>query len=272
MGRPFSFTFVLQYKHMRHRWAPAFTIIELVIVVTVLGILIGIVAISYSGFREEALATAAQNDLNTVISTMERELQQNNTFPSSFPADLRTSEGVSLTLIEVGETPFYTNLSTVQNGVLLSQICDDLIDEGKGNGFSQAGDIRDYITGCDQWNHDSMQITGWHTEQWDIPVQKQTLIDYGTDFTTNSTWDIDEERVTEEFYLELVSRFEAQGGTFPIESFWDDWANSGNGGVILQPLDTNPITKKHYCAEARVVDTALVWHVTQTKKIEEGGC
>lgn len=257
---------------MRNRWATAFTIVELIIAIVAVAILATIALIGYNGATKLALSGAAQSDLQNISTIMERTLQKTGTFPETLPDDFAPTQRVIVTLVESGRIPFYTHLSSVQSGVLLAQICEDLIAAGYGKGTSQGGQARDYITGCGNWNHDSMQITGWDSKVWPTPVAKQPLIDYGAAFTAPA-WDIDQERVMEEFYRLLVVRYEQQGGAFPITSFWDYWATPTNGGVTQQPLDPNAPTKPYFCAEATVDGhPELVWHVTQKNDVKPGGC
>lgn len=257
---------------MHHRWAPAFTIVEILIIVTVIAIIASIAVVSYTGLTKLAISTAAQSDLKNVSTTMERALQKTGTFPETLPEEFTPSKNIAVTLVHSGAVPYYANLSTVQSGVLMAQICQELIDGGYGKGVSQGGQVRDYITGCGNWNHNSMQITGWDSKVWPTPVAKQPLIDYGANFTA-AAWDIDQERVMEEFYRLLVERYEQQGGAFPVTSFWDYWATSNNGGVMQQPLDPNAPRKPYFCAEATPTNhPELVWHITEKGKIKLGGC
>lgn len=258
---------------MNTRWAPGFTIVELIIVVAVIAILATITIVGYNGATKLALSTAAKNDLQNVSIAMTQELRAHAAYPAQLPDAVRASNRIILTLVSTGALPYYNNLSSVQGGMLLAKACQDLIDQGYGKGTSQGGQARDYITGCGNWNHDSMQVTGWDSKVWPVPVQKQALLDYGTNFHTSSTWDIDQDRVMESFYTQMVARFEQMGGSFPVTSFWDSWATPSNGGVMAQPLDANAPTKPYYCAEATVDGQPdLIWHISESNKIESGSC
>ncbi len=257
---------------MQNRWAPAFTIVELIITIVVIAVLVTISIVGYNGVTKLALSTAAKNDLQNVSTAMQRSLQKTGAYPQNLPDEFTATNRIDVSLISAGALPFYETMTPVQSGVLMSQVCQDLIDGGFGKGVSQSGQARDYITGCGNWNDDSMQITGWDSKVWPTPVQKQPLIDYGANFTA-SAWDIDQERVMEEFYRLLVERYEQMGGQFPVTSFWDYWATPTNGGVMQQPLDPNAPTKDHFCAEAQIPQyPELIWHVTENGKILAGGC
>lgn len=258
---------------MNKRWVSAFTVVELLIIIFVVGILVAVSILGYNGIRKTTMTKVAQSDLNLVATEMQRTYHTSGAYPNSLPEAVTASDGISLTIVSSGALPFYQNLSAVQNGTLLSQICADLIAEGKGKGVSQGGQSRDYITGCGNWNHNSMQVTGWNSKVWNTPVGAQTLIDYGAQFTASSSWDSDQERVMEEFYSLLVERLLQEGGTFPVTSFWDYWATPSNGGVQQQPLEANPLMKPYYCVESRANGyTDIIWHVTETSRIESGTC
>ncbi len=259
---------------MIKRWAPAFTIVELIIVIVVLAILATMSVVGYNGIRKTATTRAAQSDLSHVASEMQREQLKTKSYPTALPDSINPTKDISLTLVKSGEAPFYTNLSAVQNGVLLSQICQELIDEGVGKGVDQGGTTRDYISACGNWNHDSMQFTAWDTKKWDTPVTSQQLLNYADTYSvSNSFHKAAQEKAVKTFYRELVSRQLQYGGTYPITSFWDFWATPTNGGVQLQPLATNPQTKPYYCVEAQAIyDASIVWHVSEDTKIRPGKC
>lgn len=259
---------------MKIRWARGFTIVELIIVISSIAIIASLFIIGYNSVQKSALAAAAQSDLHAVSGTMEIERQRTGSYPATMPANIKASNNkLTLTLEKSGEMPFYTGLSTVQNGVLLSQICTDLINDGVGQGVDQGGTTRDYITGCGNWNDDSMQVTGWDTRVWNTPVTRNQLTNYATNYTVSDNFHKQaQETAVKAFYNGLVDRLEAQGGSFPVASFWDYWATPSNGGVMLQPLTSNPQTKPYFCAESSVNNTNSIWHITQENRIRSGGC
>ena len=250
-----------------------FSIVELLIVIVVIAIIASLTMVTYRGVTKSAAARAAQSDLDQVATEMQKALIKTGEYPTTLPTKVEVSEPVELTMESSGEIPLYSIDSPVQNGVLLSQICQDLIDEGAGKAVNQGGDLTDYITGCGNWNHDSMQVTGWNSRVWDTPVTKEQLLTYGNSFTTNDNWNKAQENVVRTFYNSLVSRLVQQGGNFPVTSFWDSWATPTNGGVQQDPLETDPRTVPYYCVEARGIDYPdVIWHVTEISKITNGPC
>ncbi len=258
---------------MINRWAPAFTIVELIITVAVLAILAAVTTVGYNGISKAANVRAAQSDLKNVDTEMQRTFVKTGDYPSTIPSTVQSSRDITLKLVKSGELPFYDNVSAVQNGVLLSQICQNLVDEGIGRGVNQGGTDTPYITGCGNWNYGSMQVTGWNSRVWNTPVTSEQLLTYANNFTTGDSWNKIQETVVKNFFNQLVTRQTQQGGTFPVNSFWDYWATPTNGGVMMQPLPTNPKTKPFYCVEARVNNRQdVLWHVSENSKLETGAC
>jgi type II secretory pathway pseudopilin PulG len=259
---------------MKNRWASAFTVVEILIIVTVIGILAATTVVSYNTIQSRARVSAAQSDLAKIATLMQRTYQQTGSYPQALPSEIQASnDRVTLTLSDSGEYIIYSGLTPIQNGVLFSRICEDLLAEGVGKGVDQGGTTRDYISGCGNWNDDSMQVTGWDTRTWPTPVTEAQLTNYATTYTVSSTFHKQaQETAVKNFYNELVARMNQQGGVFPITSFWDYWAAPGNGGVAYQSIEANGQRSPFYCAQASTNDGADLWHVDQTSKVSEGPC
>ena len=262
---------------MNKRWAHSqqsgFTVVELIIVIFVIAVLVALSVVAYNGVQRSSAERAVQSDLHMATSEMERALQQNgSTYPTTLPTSITSSPNITLTLKQSGTMNRYNNLTAVQNGMLLGQICQNLVDEGVGKGVDKGGVTKDYITGCGNWNHDSMQFTGWNTKVFSTPVSATALTSYADAFTTNDTYNKAQETVVKTFYSQLVDRLVRQGGSFPVTSFWDYWATSSNGGVMQQPLGT-PTLLPYYCIEAtstRYPD--VIWHITEDLKLNKNSC
>lgn len=258
---------------MNRRVESAFSLVELIVVIAVIGVLSGIGIYSFGQIQVTAATRALQSDLRNTNTGMQLALINDGTFPDEIPEEVRESDGTNLTVTDATSKIRYDNLSPVQNGVLLASICAELIAEGAGQGVNQGGDTEDYLTGCGNWNDDGMQITGWQSRNYSTPLAKNTLTNYADNFTVNGEWNkAAQEGAVKYFYGELVDRFEDRGGEFPITSFWDYWANESNGGVMFQPLPTDVRETPYYCVEAAHDRFDLIWHTTSDQQILEGPC
>lgn len=74
----------------------AFTIVELIVVITVIGILASIAIVGYGDWRKRTTITQLNSDLNGAASAMENYSNFNNTYPAAIPTTFKSSKGVSL--------------------------------------------------------------------------------------------------------------------------------------------------------------------------------
>jgi len=85
----------------------AFTVIELLIVIVVIGIIASVVLVSYSNISSRANASALQTDLNSAGKQLETFRQTNSSYPTSLiSANIKASNGSNLT--------YYTTTNNTQ--------------------------------------------------------------------------------------------------------------------------------------------------------------
>jgi len=84
-----------------------FTIIEMVVVISVVGILATITVVGYGSWRHSAMTTSVKSDLNGVIAAMENARMFNNGYPTTLPSTFTASENVSLSMYAGGTTTTY---------------------------------------------------------------------------------------------------------------------------------------------------------------------
>lgn len=73
-----------------------FTIIELVVVISIIGILAAISIVSYSSWKQKTTIAQLKSDLNGAVSALENSRTFNNTYPSTVPSTFVPSSGVTI--------------------------------------------------------------------------------------------------------------------------------------------------------------------------------
>lgn len=91
------------------------------VAIAVVGILAGIVALSYSGWRTETMKTTMKNDLLSLASAMEDRRNFTNKYPTSFPSGFTPTTGNILQLVGVTDTYYCVDVyNTDAPSVVLS--------------------------------------------------------------------------------------------------------------------------------------------------------
>jgi len=90
-----------------------FTLVELIIVLTVIAIILAVVLPSFRGMRQEANMSRAQQELNTLKTAVTSYFRNNNAYPANVHAALTGASPRIITSIL--EDPFKTDASTTPN-------------------------------------------------------------------------------------------------------------------------------------------------------------
>ena len=103
------------------RYFKAFTIVELLIVITVLGILAGIGFVSYGSWRQSTTVTQLKSDLKMAATAMENDRNFNNTYNARISnlANFKASSGV---MVSGGSGDGKTFCLEATNGVITYHI------------------------------------------------------------------------------------------------------------------------------------------------------
>ena len=263
---------------MKQRWAPydkqrGFTLVELLIVIVVIGILAALIIVAYNGVQHKAAESTVKSDLANAARQMGIVHIDNDAYPDVLPTTVKTSPGVKLELIK--RLGGYSGLTNVQNGVLFQTICQQLISEGYGTGTNMGGGVEQYVTGCNVYNKNAMQINGWNAHDFSTPVSAGTVSGWVNSNVSSDAWRPNKKTVVMAFATELDTRFQALGGVFPVSLFWDSWATSTNGGVQYQALGTPaaPSDPSNFCVEGtNLTYSDIKLHVTQDGIPQTGVC
>ena len=74
-----------------------FTIVELAIIITVIGILAGITVIGYGNWQDSVAKDAVESDLQMVATAMENAKNFSQGYPTSIPSTFKGSPNVTIT-------------------------------------------------------------------------------------------------------------------------------------------------------------------------------
>lgn len=263
----------------RHK--KGFTLVELLIVVAVLAILAAIGMVAYQNSQKRAALATVFKDLKSASEQLGLSYVRS---PSSFSSldsisgDMQSSRDVMLRLVTGYTGPYYENLTPVQNGVLFYEICEELIADPTYSEIHSAdgAQTQNVTTRCtDDIGDNVLQITGWYTKKWNTPVTREAIQAFMNGIPYDDWW-IDKQEVVRGFYSELIQRFEARGGSFPITSFWEPDANQW-WGVPREdlPSPSPPVASRNgnFCVEAyHATYPDDVYRITHDDVIKEGPC
>lgn len=83
-----------------------FTIVELLTIIVVLGILLGIIFLSYGAWRQKTAETEVKNDLKSLATSMEDARNFQNAYPVTIPSSFTASPNVTVTLKSASSTAY----------------------------------------------------------------------------------------------------------------------------------------------------------------------
>lgn len=243
----------LYYSSMRvgAKKYSGFTIVEVVVVITVIAILAAISFAVYTGVKQNAAKSAATAALSSVQKTLDIHILRGSLDLESAMNDINTSSDLTLQLA-TSEGVYYDNLTAVQNGVLFHTVCQQLISDSQYSLIhpKDGSSPHSVVMSCnDNVAAGGMLITGWESKFWSTPVTRSQIQNYIDNVPYDSWW-TDKQEVVRGFHSELISRFEASGGTWPVTSFWDPWANIWSGVHKQELPSPEPVNPGEYCVQA----------------------
>ena len=283
----------------QHRGS-GFTLVEIMIVIAVVATLATIGVVSYFGIKKSAA-------MSVLIDNTKKAGTAIDVVRASRPAELADIvEGSTVTRISnkfeaspqvitkifLKEPVRYEGLSVVQNAVLFHSICTNLSSEKRpdattlnyGQGLDRDGKVAVFTWGpdtCNVYNKDRIQFNsswGFASGALDVPVEKSLFTGFISKINNTNTYFPDANHVAKQYYQTVLDRFERQGGTFPITTFWDgSWCSVGQSWCTAReplPDPVNSHSNHYYCVEAYHKDYPEDVYVqkSQSSKPEPGRC
>lgn len=98
----------MKVENLRGRYAPAFTVVELIVVVVVVAILVGVTVIGYGAWRTGINSAAVKSDLIAAATAMDSARSETG-YPTSVPSTFSPSQNVVITVASANATTFCLN-------------------------------------------------------------------------------------------------------------------------------------------------------------------
>lgn len=226
----------------------AFTIVELMVVIVVIGILASITIVSYGMWRYNIAETTVENDITGATTGLSSYMNFNGNYPPNLAGvNFAASDGSELTLYtNAPSVGVYSSLSPDQNAQLFLNVCNANL-----NGLNN--------TSCTFAGHGGgakIHVKGTVATNtiWSSPInQSDVSLPYGPAYTAATNT--------------MISQFLSQGGGFPI-------AVSGNSVPLPAPTQEPNGPATDYCLEGRsgsYID--IIYHaLPHDTSAESGAC
>ncbi len=114
-----------------------FTVVELLVVIAVIGIIAGVVVVSYSGWRHTTLASQVKSDLNGLSAALESSKNFTGGYPTTagaLNALFTVSSGTTLTPTSLGATAYCLDATTSSDSSITYYLASESKDQGALSG------------------------------------------------------------------------------------------------------------------------------------------
>jgi len=117
----------------------AFTIVELIVVITVIAILAGITLVSYGAWRTSVSTSSVKSDLAQAASTMESARSFDTGYPLTIPSSFTASNGLTITLSSASTAKIFCIDGTSASNSSIQYYIDTTIQAGGAQSGTCAG-------------------------------------------------------------------------------------------------------------------------------------
>ena len=119
----------------KQRRLKGFTIVELIVVVSIVAILATISIVGYGSWRTSAISAQIKSDLNAIAAAMEDSRTFNNGYPTTLPDTVTPSENISVVLASGSTAAAYcADGSSTENSSITYYIASESKDQGAQEG------------------------------------------------------------------------------------------------------------------------------------------
>lgn len=239
-------------KHMLITRLRAFTIVEIMMIVAVLGILLGISILGFGTWQRRAATTSVQSDIQQALGGLQNYKNFKNNYPPNMAGTgFAASQGVALRLLtNAPSVGVYANLDTDQNAQLFLNSCN-------ANLFATPNNTACSFQGNQTGTKIHAKGTNGSNSIWTSPISQTGLsINCGAQQAT-----------CDQAINTMIAQFVAQGGKFPVIV--------PNKNVPLpEPIQVPNGPANRYCLEGRASDfPEIVYYVlSDTQVMTAGSC
>lgn len=202
-----------------------FTIVELLVIITVIAILAGVVIVGYGAWQQRIATKSVQSDITLATSSLKNYRNYKNSYPPNLAGTgFASTKTVAVTLYtNAPSVGVYESLTNDQNAQLFLNVCNANLNGTNNTActFNGSGSgARIHVRGTSGANF------FWSPS----PLSKTYIQNNCSGLCANIT--------------QLISQFEAQGGVWPI-------VVSGNNVSLPEPTQTPNGAATRYCIEGR---------------------
>ena len=233
------------------RTVPAFTVVEILLVIVTIAVLAVITVVSYNGVQHRSADSLTQRTVADGIKTLQVYYVFNKNYPSNIAnTEYASPQTVAVALYtDAGQTPVYPISNPDENAQLFINTCSSI---------SMAVTTIHY-TGC-TYDGNNAHVAG--TESANVVIPGPTIQQSDFNLLCSSTVSPDD---CVHAQADIMSVFLAQGGHFPIEV-------PKKASTLPAPTMTTTGVASTYCLQAssgRFTD--IIYHAVPTSSAPEPG-